>query len=196
LNQLPDEVRAFVALRIGVEAERALAEFIEEIRREGGDIRWTRAEKLHLTLRFLGAAVDCGLLPPLAEALAKIAAAGAPFAIEARGIGAFPDLNRPRVVWAGLESADLPALAAKIEEAAVRCGFASEKRPYSPHLTIGRVRGMRRWDRVRAALDSASKREFGRSIVEEIILYRSVLGAGSYQELGRFKFGQAIAARV
>ena len=194
--QLPDKVRAFVALRMSAGAERALAEFIDEMRREGGDIRWTRAEKLHLTLRFLGAAVGSNLLPPMAEALGEIASTAAPFAIEARGTGAFPNLNRPRVVWAGLEGADLMALAAQIEEAAVRCGFAPEKRPYSPHLTIGRVRGMRGWGRVRAALEAASSREFGRSIVEEIILYRSILGAESYQELGRFNLGQAVASEV
>jgi 2'-5' RNA ligase len=181
-------VRAFAALKMSAGVERALAEFIERMRREGGDIRWTRTEKLHLTLRFLGAAVDSSLLPSFGDALGEIAAATAPFAIEARGTGAFPNLNRPRVVWAGLESADLIALATKIEAAAVRFGFAPERRPYSPHLTIGRVRGMRGWGRVRDALGAASRREFGKSVADEIILYRSIPGAESYQELARFRF--------
>jgi 2'-5' RNA ligase len=193
LNPPPDKVRAFAALRMSAGVERALVEFIEEMRREGGDVRWTRAEKLHLTLRFLGAAIDSALLAPFADALGAIASATTPFAIDARGTGAFPNLRRPRVVWAGLESADLPALAVKIETAAVRCGLAAEKRPYSPHLTIGRVRGMRGWERVRDALGAASRREFGKSIADEMVLYRSIAGAGSYQELGRFKFRHPVA---
>lgn len=191
--ELPDKVRAFVALRMDAGTERELAGFIDEIRREGGDIRWTRAGKLHLTLRFLGAAVDSTLLAPLADALGEIAAAVAPITIAVRGTGAFPNMSRPRVIWAGLESAGLPTLAAKVEEAAVRCGFAPEKRLYSPHLTIGRVRGMRGWTRVRGALEAASDREFGRAIAEDIILYRSILGAENYQELSRFKLEGPVA---
>ena len=185
-------MRAFIALRMSAGAERALAEFIDEMRREGGDIRWTRTEKLHLTLRFLGAAVDSSLLAPLADALGLIAAETAPFMIEARGVGAFPNLSRPRVLWAGLDSDNLVRLAAKVEEAAVRFGFEPETRPYSPHLTIGRVRGMRGWGRVKRALEAAALREFGRSMAEEIILYRSIPKAESYQELRHIRFGATL----
>ncbi len=140
--ELAPKIRAFVAVRLGAETEHALDGLIDELRAPGDGISWARRANLHLTLRFLGAAVDSSLIAPLIERLNAIARARAPFSVAARGIGAFPNLAHPRVIWAGLEAEELLALASCVETAAVESGFEAERRPYSPHLTIGRVRDL------------------------------------------------------
>jgi 2'-5' RNA ligase len=123
--------------------------------------------------------------------LAQIAAETPPFDITAHGTGAFPNLARPRVVWIGLTGGELAQLAQRVEAAVVRCGFEREQRPYSPHLTIGRVRNLRGWGAVRHTLSNAVTREFGTTCVDSLILYRSMLGrdTATYEELARYGFG-------
>jgi len=191
---MPDRIRAFVALRLSAEVERAVAEFIESLRPAGnahGAMRWVRRTNLHLTLRFLGDRVEASVLERLDGALVRIAATTARFTIGVRGIGAFPNLARPRVVWVGLESAELIALAASIERAAIESGLAPERRSYTPHLTIGRLRDLDQWDAMRPAIEAAASRDFGRSAALSMILYRSILAIDSatHEELAQYSFG-------
>jgi RNA 2',3'-cyclic 3'-phosphodiesterase len=193
LVDTPSEpIRAFVALRMSSEVEDALASFVEEMRGLASGIRWVRRTNLHLTLRFLGDAVDPQRLAALREKLTDIAAQTAPFVIDARRTGAFPNLGRPRVIWAGLAGNELVRLAARVEDAAVDAGFTRERRSYSPHLTIGRVRDPHGWPAARRAIESAAGREFGSSTCESMILYRSVLGpeTSTYHEVARFSFSR------
>ncbi|MFZ0890656.1 MAG: RNA 2',3'-cyclic phosphodiesterase [Candidatus Binataceae bacterium] len=190
---LRPKIRAFVALRFGADIDRALVRLIDELRVPGDGISWSRATNLHLTLRFLGPAVDSRLLAPMAQSLRAVSQHSAPFVVLARGIGAFPDLARPRVIWVGLESEELIRLACEVEAVAVRTGFAPERRPFSPHLTLGRVKSLKGWARLRAALEAASGRDFGPSRIDSMALYESRLSPqGSiYREIERFAFAAA-----
>jgi RNA 2',3'-cyclic 3'-phosphodiesterase len=192
LASLPERVRAFIALRLSAApVEEAIAALIERLRSPDDGIRWVRRVNFHLTLFFLGPSVARARLPPIAEALGTIAAASAPFEIAARGVGVFPNLARPRVVWVGLHSAELIRLGAEVTQAAVRCGFAAERRSYSPHLTIGRVRALRSPGRLPRAIRDEADSSFGLSRIERVVLYRSELGPESsiYHELAAFPFG-------
>ena len=185
---LPNGIRAFVALRLAAEVEQSVAGFIESLQAANPPhhaIRWVRRSNLHLTVRFLGDRVEAATLARLDRELGLIAAATAPFVIGVRGTGAFPNLTRPRVIWAGLESADLVALAGRAEHAAIAAGLAPEPRAYTPHLTIGRVRDLGGWNEIRPAIEAAADRDFGRSPALSLILYRSMLGVPSatYEEL-------------
>ncbi len=191
---MPDRVRAFVALRLSAEVERTVADYIESLRLPGesrGGIRWVRRANLHLTLRFLGDRVGAATLERLDRELIRIAASTGCFTVGVRGTGAFPSLTRPRVVWVGLESDKLIALAAMIERAAIESGLAPERRAYSPHLTIGRLRDPGGWSEMRPAIEAAAEHDFGNSPVQSMMLYRSILGADSatYEELARYPFG-------
>ena len=147
-------------------------------------MKWVRPEGIHLTLRFLGPsrrdALDC-LMPRLASAASRCPAA------EARltGFGLFPERGAPRVLWVGLDFAPpLFALQEATEAAAVACGFAGEKRPFSPHLTLGRWR-----DRVpRPALGEV---ELGAARLDRLVLYSSELrpGGAVYTPLATFPMG-------
>jgi len=193
---LPERVRAFIALRLDAAVDDAIAALIErmhapqnDIREDG--IRWVRRANFHLTLFFLGPAVPRERLAPIGDALGAIAEMTAPFEIAARRVGVFPNPARPRVIWVGLAGDELAALAARVAEAAARCGFAPERRTYSPHLTIGRVRSLNSPARLRRALSEAADSNFGESRIERVMLYRSELGlqASTYHELAAFPLG-------
>jgi 2'-5' RNA ligase len=191
---MPDGVRAFVALKLAPRVEAAVTDFIASLRAasdaHGDGVRWTSRHKLHLTLRFLGDHVTASSLERLAGALDEIANATADFEIGVRGLGAFPDLSRPRVIWIALESAELSALADQVERAAVGAGFAPERRAFTPHLTIARVRNFNGWSALRREIEVGRDRDFGSTVAQSLILFRSILGgSSSYQELAHYRFG-------
>jgi 2'-5' RNA ligase len=147
-------IRAFFAIDLP-------AAFIEEIRRlqgelqkAGADVRWVRPEGVHLTLKFLGEAEE-KFLEGLTESVRIVCAVHPCPTLTLAGTGVFPDRRKPRVVWVGLEG-DLGALAMlqyDIEWVAEAYGFKPEKRAFSPHLTLGRVRSSRGQQELLAALN-------------------------------------------
>jgi 2'-5' RNA ligase len=145
----------------------------------GEPIRWVQAETLHLTLRFLGETAP-PILDRMRDAAATIAARCRSFDLEVRGLGCFPEPRRPRIVWAGAqdESGSLLALAEALEALARRHGWAAERRPFSAHLTLGRVKdavseqGSRRLE---ALLERSRTDSYGIVPVGEIQLVRSDL---------------------
>ena len=186
-------VRAFVAVRMSEQVEDNVAKTIDELRRPDDGVRWVPRANLHITLKFLGAAVDSHRLQQLTAGLRQLATKTAPFEVAAAGIGAFPNLVRPRAIWVGLHSVEpgaLAALAARLETVAAEYGFDREKRRWSGHLTIGRVRSESTNDETREALNAMRDRNFGVSKIESITLYRSHLGpnAASYEALATFLF--------
>lgn len=121
----------------------------------GEPIRWARVGILHLTLRFLGETTPAALNRVQEAAVAR-GGSWRPFDLQLRGLGCFPDSQRPRVVWAGAvdDSGMLALMAEDLEAIATEAGFPAEKRPFSAHLTVGRVKdrlsveGIRRLDQV------------------------------------------------
>ncbi len=196
MREIPERLRAFVALRLSIESEEAIASLISELRALGGNVSWTARTKLHLTLRFLGGAADAEMVRALDPALARITSTVHPFELRASGAGAFPNMRRPRVIWIGTAAEPVSTIAGRIETAAQACGFAPEPRPYSPHLTIGRVRDLRGWAAIRQRLEGAVERDFGISRIEAISLYRSHLDrdGATYEELARYRLGGAAVA--
>lgn len=187
---MDDGVRAFVAIRLAPEVDEAVARFQASLRKFGGEISWTKPESFHLTLRFLGNRVPQADVDRMIEGLRPIAAATAPFVVKALGAGAFPSLERPRVIWVGLANGALGEVAEKVEALSVRCGFEPETRRFNPHLTIGRVRKPSRNPRMRAALEAAADLDFGSSLISTMALYRSHLSpqGAKYEALATLLF--------
>jgi 2'-5' RNA ligase len=158
----------------------------------GADVRWVPVGNLHVTLAFLGA-VAASRLAPVGRVLERVAADTAPFELRARGLGAFPDPRRARVVWVGIESAALPPLARRIHAGLAEEGFVADARAFTPHVTIGRVRGPRGWERVRESMESYMGHDFGGTRIEEMTLYRSELTpqGARYTLLERVRLGAA-----
>ncbi len=106
-----------------------------------GSVRWARPQGIHITLKFYGD-VAAERVPDLEAGLKRAAAAAGPIALTVQGLGVFPNPIQPQVIWAGLlgDVAPITQLAAQVEAEGVALGFAAEKRPFKPHLTLGRVR--------------------------------------------------------
>jgi 2'-5' RNA ligase len=135
--------RGFVALPLPREVRERAGAVVERLR-AGADVRWTTTENFHLTLKYLGP-VPRGSLPELNAALDEAAGASSPFSLSLGGLGAFPRLDRPQVIWIGVTGGDEPlgALAARVEAACVGVGFSPEERSFRGHLTLGRRRDAR-----------------------------------------------------
>lgn len=130
----PAALRLFVA----IEPPQEIKTSLQLLQRGVDGVRWVEAEQLHLTLLFLGN-VPAERLAPLCRALAAVSVAA--FSLSLAGLGSFPARQAPRVLWIGLERQPLLAdLATAIREAVASCELPVEDKPFSPHLTLGRVR--------------------------------------------------------
>lgn len=138
-------------------------------------MKWVEPGNLHFTLKFLGE-VPAMKVGAVAEAL-RTMPARSPFGMTLQGIGAFPAPGDPRVVWIGLDQgkAGFKALARDVDGALVKIGYPGEKRPFSPHLTLGRARGPMNREALRAAIERSSSARAGGFTVAEVRLYRSEL---------------------
>jgi len=169
-----DRIRAFLAVDPSPEIHRRLVEVKSLLAETGAAVRWVRDEGLHVTVKFLGPVTRDGL-EALCEELQYIRSTFRAFRVCIKNLGVFPDPRRPRVVWAAVESADLPRLARAVEEAAARAGFGTEQRPFRPHITLGRVKDTRGWPRLREVLAARRAIEVGTCEVTELVAYRSDL---------------------
>src|SRR5262249_49779955 len=148
------------------------------------------------TLKFLGQVPE-DRLPGIRDALAAEATAAAAIPLACRGLGAFPGLTRPRVVWAGLQGgiAELGQLAVACERAVEPFGFAPEKRPSGAPAAPARVRSPRGFGPTARAIEAGGELDFGAWTATEVVLYRSHLRpTGSiYEPLELLPLGPAVA---
>lgn len=170
-------IRAFLAVPLSAPLRQALAALQEELAPALRGVRWTPPASIHLTLQFF-ADLPTEVLDKLRTSVLSITAGSKPFAIDVRGLGVFPDLQRPRVLWAGLEAGPgLAQLCRDCAEGLAAVGLSVESRPFRPHLTIGRFR-----DGSAPGLEALLVREAGRAVgtlaVERLVLYRSELRPG------------------
>ena len=174
-------IRSFVAILLPDDVREAVAAATERLRPLCGAVAWVPPQNLHVTLQFLGGQSEEGLVAAEA-ALADAAARSGPIEVTLHGIGAFPGLERPRILWIGLAQGALEAraLQARVADALAGQRFPREDRPWHPHLTIGRVFDERRWRReagppLRRAIAQAATTSFGTLRVAEVALMRSDL---------------------
>jgi 2'-5' RNA ligase len=170
----------------------ALGAQIEGLRGVGGGVSWVAPDNLHVTLKFLGH-VPQSLLEHVSAALARVAPEHAGFDLEVRGLGAFPGVSRPRVIWAAL-GGDAPALAglaAAVDAALGAIGVPPESRPFAPHVTLGRARHPGRDAALTQALAAGATRAFGQFRVGELVLMRSDLSPRGprYTPIGTWPLG-------
>jgi len=163
------------------------------------DVAWVVPGNLHLTVKFLGAVAD-GRIGSIVGALTGTAADVSPFDANFAGLGAFPSATRARVVWAGVTggAGAMVDLAVRVDAALAALGFARDERPFSPHITLGRVRQPGRNPALTQDLRSAAGQEFGRLHVAGVSLMRSELLAqgARYTELATVSLRGDVGRRV
>lgn len=172
-------LRAFIAIDIPEEIKKQIANQTAELRRMvGRSVRWVAPENIHLTLKFLGD-ISSANTDFLTQALKAEAGQHLPFEIGVDDLGAYPNLRHPRIIWIGLNApANLGRLQHNLETVTARLGYISEGKPFSPHLTIGRVRDPISPDEtqsLQSALGNAKVGSQAKFIVESVHLFQSVL---------------------
>jgi 2'-5' RNA ligase len=172
-------LRAFIAIEIPRSIQEAIQSETAGLQRAAGAaVRWVSCTNLHLTLKFLGD-ISPTNLDLLTQMLTVEAAVHAPFDMQVGTLGSFPTPRRPRVLWIGLSApAALESLQRGIEAASARLGYAAEDKPFSPHLTIGRVKqqaSSTELQIVRAALEKTQVGDLGTARVEAVHLFKSDL---------------------
>ena len=170
-----DQIRSFVSIDLDDSKILSKVESImSSLKSIGGDLKPVERENIHLTLKFLGD-VTPAKLNEVKKALSAVRFQ--PFQLEIKGAGAFPSLKRMNVIWVGIGEGwtQVQQIFEQTETLLHGQGFSRETRPFSPHITIARVRSSRRRDETAAFLGHLSEESFGTFNAQHVRLKRSVL---------------------
>jgi 2'-5' RNA ligase len=175
-----NQFRAFIAIDLPIQIQDSIERQTAPLRQILGDdlVRWVAPANMHLTLKFLGD-VAAPHVDFIKQSLTQIADSQPPFDLQVGGIGSFPTLKRPRVLWVGIHApAALASLQRNIEAGVVRLGYEKEERPFSPHLTLGRVRqtvDSKSLQKISEAMAKTQLGNIGTARVDSVHLYKSDL---------------------
>jgi RNA 2',3'-cyclic 3'-phosphodiesterase len=172
-------LRVFIAIEIPLEIKKAIVVKIANMHNGTGHaVRWVPTENIHLTLKFLGE-TSLANVELLSQALQAECDQHAPFAITVSGLGCFPNSHHPRIIWIGLNiPPELNRLQHRLETATARMGYAIEDKPFSPHLTIGRIREQAtsaELNNIHSALEKLHVGSLGTFTVQAVHLFKSDL---------------------
>ena len=173
-------LRTFVAVEIPSQVQKQIQQATESLRKELGRslIRWVPAQNIHVTLKFLGDVSPAGV-DKLTHMLRTEGETCPAFDITISGLGSFPSLRRPHVLFIGIQApAELEALYRGIESACARLGYESEGRGFMPHLTLGRVKqdaSAVDQQKIRRTLTETTIDSLGVTRVNSVHLYKSEL---------------------
>ncbi|MCF8060906.1 MAG: RNA 2',3'-cyclic phosphodiesterase [Deltaproteobacteria bacterium] len=185
-------IRSFLAFSLPAEIRSVVEQAHEALKDASRDVKWVRPASIHLTVVFLGS-VDEEAIPDLSRAARGVCAEFGPFRLAVRGAGFFPNPRRPRVIWLGLEGdvERMGMLRDALQEALAPFGIEPERRPFRPHLTLGRFRkGGFMDDRLAAAMEGWTEATSPDCLLDELVLFKSDLrrGGAVYTALDRFPF--------
>jgi len=167
--------RTFIAIKIP--PQKALKDTIQALKYkfEKSKIKWVNTEDFHLTLHFLGE-TSPEQIEKINEILNCTALQNAPFEIELKELGAFYKNRQPLVIWVGIaENKKLTNLFSRLRESLSENGFILEDRPFSPHLTLGRVKQIEDFDMLKSMLIHYKNVLFQKADIKEVYFYESIL---------------------
>jgi 2'-5' RNA ligase len=171
-----EKIRCFIAVKVPQNILSEIEKYLVQLRKISSHVRWVKASGIHITLKFLGE-IEPLLVDQVKESLQSVAGIVKPFEVMVHGSGCFPNPKKPRVFWLGLEQSigkELNVIYDWINEKLATFGFEKEKRRFSPHLTLGRVRTPADFTSLLNYMQNYPfpKRGFK---VHEIVLMRSIL---------------------
>ena len=175
-GDMSKSIRTFIAVKLPQTVLAAIDEVQEQLAGYGFSVRWVTTGNIHLTLKFLGD-VHEDELDGIAAVLTEAVHGFAPFRLAAAGVGVFPSVKRARVIWVGLSGQlfELSALQRSIEDRLATIGYPREKRPFSGHLTLGRVKGSVAVSRLTTAMDAFRVFASETFEVDRVVLFKSDL---------------------
>jgi RNA 2',3'-cyclic 3'-phosphodiesterase len=176
-RQPSDRHRIFIAVPLAPHVRDAAAQARAPLAAYADRFRWVSPRHLHLTLQFLGDITTAEMSQAVGAARAA-AASETPFTITFAGLGAFPSMAAPRVVWVGVagEVEHLTTLTAALARELGARGLSLDARPFAPHLTLARARGTGRPPDLRREAEAFGRVVLGDQSVTELVVVKSVLG--------------------
>lgn len=172
-------MRTFIAIELSPDLKKRLASLEEQLKSSEADVKWVKPENIHLTLKFLGE-IDEKQLEEVSKIIQEAANKNKSFYIRLASPGAFPKLNTPRVIWVGIDKGDSETkqIAKVLEEEIVKVGIPQESRPFSTHITLGRVRSGKNCEKLVKNLEylaNNSPQDSPEFMVTKITLFQSTL---------------------
>jgi len=170
--QTVQAIRTFIALELPGEIREKLAQLQSMLNDGTSGVRWVRPAHMHLTLHFLGP-TRSDRLEDIAGALDVATRNIQPFVFAVAGIGAFPNSNNPRVIWAGIQAPErLFAFKKQLAAGLASLGFSRDSRPFAPHLTLGRLRDGRGRKNLSGLLAAYGNETVGQAEASRVVFYR------------------------
>ncbi len=169
-------LRSFIAIELTNELHEELRILQQELKKSDIYAKWVSPENIHLTLKFLGN-VDTGQIEKIKNILEEISKETKPFYLNLSGIGAFPKLDYPRVLWVGIEEGknETIEIANKLEDGLEKIGFQKENRSFSPHLTLARIKSSKNKDRLKTLVEQNAFISKNKVYVDKLTLFKSTL---------------------
>ncbi len=169
-------IRSFIAIALPEEVKSGLAGTSQKLKRLKLVGSFPKPESFHLTLKFLGD-VEEAKVPEIGEAMRRSAEGVGGFDLEIGGVGVFPHLANPRVIWEGAENVPpLARLQQRLEEELEEIGFDREDRPFHPHLTLARLKGRAHFKELVSFVEGEGRKERAGTVhVTQVHLYQSIL---------------------
>ena len=169
-------MRVFIAVELSESIRSAIVQVQSRLRGTEDKIKWADPSLTHVTLKFLGE-IKKEKLGAVTEVTQKIAQKFSPFLIQIKGAGAFPTLSSPRVIWLGVDrgGTNLEKIASELENHLAKNGFSKEKRKWTPHLTLGRVKLLVEPEKLSGLILGAKEVVAGEMDVREISVIESRL---------------------
>lgn len=183
-------MRTFIAVDLDREIKKNISLLVTRLKSKGGNIRWIKPQGMHLTLKFLGE-ISPVRISGIESEMKNTVDRYDSFPMTIKGTGTFPPASRnPRILWAGTENCDfLSALQQDLELKLSDLNFPQEKRRFSPHLTLGRVKSSTDIGPIIAELEKNKNHNFGEMIVRKITFFKSTLkpSGAEYSILSEFE---------
>lgn len=170
--------RTFAAVFPPPEVRRRVWDLAEELKKAASAVKWVERDNIHMTLRFFGNLTD-EQLDSAGRCMKETARGDSPFAVRLAGLGAFPSLSRARVIWVGMQEGRerLTHLADELERRFVEAGLGNTDKPFSPHLTMGRVKVPQKNPRLEEAIRTLTF-EGAEFMIDGLTLTKSELRPG------------------
>jgi len=155
-------IRSFLAIEIPRTILKKIEEVQDDLKSSRADVRWVSPEKIHFTLKFFGN-IDESRIDPIVKSIERPIQNISPFSLKVRGVGAFPHLKNPRVIWMGLVDGKevLAYFQKQLERELEKIGFEPEERAFHPHLTLGRMKSSKGREELAGRMERHKEEEFG-----------------------------------
>jgi 2'-5' RNA ligase len=169
-------IRAFIAAEIDPQTKKKISNLISILKKSEADVKWVTEDQMHLTLKFLGN-IEQDRIQEISDALSAIANKAFSFTIHLSKLGAFPNMNHPRVIWIGIDKGaeSLEALNKKIETNLEKLGFPKENREFKPHFTLARIKSSKNILELIKTLEKNTFDSEGEIKINKLIIFQSIL---------------------